>query len=744
MNIGVTSTTLTFVLMLVSLFFYIYAEWKDRSQLRVARGAFIAAGLLIVFQSIYLYYGIFAHKFEWDYVYSYTSTELSTFYLISTFWAGQEGTFLLWLLLGSAYGLEVMRRRDRFEPVVMIFVIFVQAFILYILIQSNPFTYLWEVFPDSLRPGEAPVEGRGLNPLLQDPWMIIHPPILFVGYSAAVLLFAYAMAGLYYRQYGEWVQRVYPYAVFTTLFLGTGIILGGYWAYTTLGWGGYWAWDPVENSSLIPWIVSIAFLHTALIQRRQGALIRTNIVLAIIIFVLVLWGSFLTRSGVLADFSVHSFANEGLNPYLITFVLFFLLSGLFGFAYRFTDMQGKSLGSDLLNRGNLMLYGVMALMISAVLTLLGTNAPLISGLFYDNPSAITADFYNMVHGPIAILISLTLALASYYTWRSEQPGFRQLLIHGVISAILTALIAVFALSDAVSVTIIFFSILTITINAQSGLRLLRNRNLEYGGYFAHIGFGLMVIGILTSSLMDATSKANLPKGEAREVMGYEMVYKGFVATTDNRAAAIVNVTLPDGESYDAEMKYYWSEYNRAYMRNPNVFNGLFGDIYIAPIQRYQHKPGAHSRGEMLTLTKNQSKTYGNYNVTFTGYDMGNSSMGAGEMMVRAVVEFQTYKEKFVVRPGMKVVSEERTPLPDGLPSTEKQIFLREINVQGRAVTIEIVDPNADTSAEPSETLAVEVTEKPFIGVLWAGTVLMILGMIVTQVKSSRAKVANEK
>ncbi|MEJ2053788.1 MAG: cytochrome c biogenesis protein CcsA, partial [Calditrichaceae bacterium] len=242
MIIGVTATAITFIALVLSITsYYLHYKYSEESLLSLARISFYVSVGLIFFQAILLMWGIINHHFEWIYVYSYSSKDLPLYYLISTFWAGQEGTFLLWTILGSIYGLIIIKNRIKDESLVMSFLLLVQAFIVMILVKRNPFTYIWEANPVGFGPGMIPLDGAGLNPLLQNPWMTIHPPILFSGYSSTMILFAFAMAALVKRNYNDWVKNVFPYALFVGLILGTGIIMGGYWAYTTLGWGGYWA-----------------------------------------------------------------------------------------------------------------------------------------------------------------------------------------------------------------------------------------------------------------------------------------------------------------------------------------------------------------------------------------------------------------------------------------------------------------------------------------------------------------------
>jgi len=261
-------------------------ENKDRGlfkqKISLARQGFYLMTALIGIASIYLWYLIFTHQFQVDYIYRYTSRELGLGYLVSAFWAGQEGSFLFWALMIAVMGLAFMRSARQFESYAMFFLNIVQAAFIILLIKASPFALLEKV----------PPEGAGLNPLLQNPWMVIHPPILFLGYAAVTLPFVIALAALVRREFEGWVRIAFPWALFSSVTLGAGIIIGAYWAYEVLGWGGYWGWDPVENSSLIAWLAILAFFHGLIITRKSGALHKTNFFLAISAFSLVLYATF--------------------------------------------------------------------------------------------------------------------------------------------------------------------------------------------------------------------------------------------------------------------------------------------------------------------------------------------------------------------------------------------------------------------------------------------------------------------
>ena len=236
-----------------------------------------------------------------------------------------------------------------------------QVFILIILIVESPFTYIWDKFPENFSPGMVPGDGAGLNPLLRDPWMVAHPPVLFLGYASATVPFAYAVAALVKKESRGWINEAYPWLLFSMVTLGIGIFLGGYWAYTVLGWGGYWGWDPVENSSLIPWLVAIALVHGIILQRRHGSMARLNLFLALLYFITVFYSTWLTRSGVLSNFSVHSFAASDIASYFLLFLVIYAAGALVLYAARVHTITGPKLDTALLDWKTMTVYGIIVL-----------------------------------------------------------------------------------------------------------------------------------------------------------------------------------------------------------------------------------------------------------------------------------------------------------------------------------------------------------------------------------------------
>ncbi len=730
MIIGITATALTFIALMLSIVaYYLYDRRREAFLLTFARVAFYTASILIFFQAVLLMYGILTHHFEWIYVFSYSSRDLSLFYLISTFWAGQEGTFLLWLALGALYGFWIIRTRKEEEPLVMSFMLMVLAFITIILVRKNPFEYVWQVNPASFPRGVVPPDGAGLNPLLQDPWMVIHPPILFAGYSATMIPFAFAMYALIKRNYDTWVKPVLPFAVFAGLLLGAGIILGGYWSYVTLGWGGFWGWDPVENSSLVPWLFSLALIHGLLIQQRQGGMKKTNILLALLTFVFVLYGSFLTRSGILTDFSVHSFGKSELSGYLIGLVLFFFALSFLAYLFRINEVKYQPVYTDFATRESFINFGILVLVLFGVFIFIGTSWPLISGLFKSKAESFATEYYNYLAGPGAILAALLIALAPVLRWNtSSWDKMRAVLLHGVISLVFGGVIYFLGIRQFIPLLVMVLSLFLILINGQLVVRMLRKKNYAFGGYLVHVGVGLMLMGIVTSTGYDRKEKVMLPQNTPQKVFGYRITYLGQRAAADGKNRVMLDV---DGH---AEMaKFYWSDYSQAWMVGPSVENKWIQDLYISPIQIIpadQTLP----QGQRLTLIKEEKIPYGDYTLYFKGYDMNSHQMGGEDIVLKAIIDVYNKNGKLIgeIRPGLQMHRNRKAVEPVTFVDGKSKVLLKSINVENRSIEIVISDGDA-AKGNPmvgKEVLAAEVSVKPFINLLWLGTILMILGFLV--------------
>ena len=498
----------------------------------------------------------------------------------------------------------------------------------------------------------------------------------------------------------------------------------------------------VENSSLIPWLTSLALIHALQVQQRQGGLKKTNIFLALFTFILVLYGSFLTRSGVLSDFSVHSFSESELNTYLIGFVILFTGIAFLSFLYYTRNVRSESVSGHLVTREGFMLFGILVLILSAIFTFFGTSAPLITGFFSDTPSNVTLEYYNLLNAPIAILLGFFIAFSPVLSWkRKSSEKVKGILWHIVLSLLISMVAYLLGLRDIIPLIIFLFFVLAILVNFEIVLRHLRKKNWSFGGYLAHVGIGFMMIGIITSSVYDKTDKISLPIGASRNILGYDMTYMGFRISGDGKDEAIINI-FKDGEKVcEANAKFYWSEFNQAYMRNPSVHNFWLKDLYISPIQLV---PADESeQGHLVNLIKDYIVYFEDYTLKFVGYEMDSHDMDVEEIHVQALINGSGPDGNFVLKPSIKVKGNEKSIIQDRLPGTERDVYLHSVNIDEGSLTlmIDYEKDHAETSDSKKEMLAIEITEKPLINLLWLGTFIMIAGLVVSL--KNRASVRNQ-
>ncbi len=699
---------------------------KSSGTLGAARlGFYLMAGLATL-ASAYLMYMILSHQFQVAYVYRYSSRDLPLGYLLSSFWAGQEGSFLLWAFLIALMGIVFIKTAKEFEIPGMLAVNLVQAFFLVILVKASPF----ETYP------QVPADGAGLNPLLQNPWMVVHPPVLFIGYAAATFVFALAFAGLLRREYKQWVSKALPWALFVSLTLGAGIIIGGYWAYEVLGWGGYWGWDPVENSSLVPWLTTLALLHGLIVQKRTGALPKTNFFLAIVSLVLVLYATFLTRSGVLADFSVHSFQDLGINRYLILFMAATLGLGLGTFFWRGREIPHAGVNYTALNRENILLASLFVFGASALLVFFGTSSPIITGLL-GNASAATVSYYNTTHLPIGILIALLLGVAPFLRWREE--GFAALwknLLPSLLLSAATAAIPVWlGMSQPTLIIFVFFAAAAFWSNLIAAIRFLKINWLNASAPIAHVGVGLLLTGIIISAVFEKSQKVVLEKDVPAEALNYRLVYRGLTPASNGKDVLNIEVSR-DQTAYTARPRFYFSRSNQGQMREPDVKSNLIYDLYISPLERRSTAGHTHT-GNTLVLKKGEKKSFGDYQVSFVSFDMGGHSE-EGVLRVGANITISNERESYSVVPAVLYSQggarpEAATfPLRSGEKSANATVTIQRIDADQKLVELELtgLGEQPGESVAPKEMIMVEVSRKPFMSVLWLGAILMTAGTLI--------------
>jgi len=504
---------------------------------RSTRGLYILHVISLTGVAAVLYYLIFNHYFEYIYVWQYSSVDLPVKYIISCFWAGQEGSFLVWALWQALIGLILIRTAGKWEPGVMFFVSLSQVFVTSMMlgvrigpwnIGTNPFLLIREtmdsvastIFADADYLASIQ-DGNGLNPLLENIWMTIHPPILFLGYAMALVPFSYAMAGLVRKEYTTWIRLALPWTLLSLLLLGAGILLGGAWAYVSLTFGGFWAWDPVENSSLVPWLTLIAALHFLLISRKQSWALLAAFVFVTVSYVLVLYASYLTRSGVLADTSAHSFGDNGMAGQLVLFLLTFLCLSIIFIALRAKQFPGRRKEAPL-SREFWMFIGSVILALSAFQILFTTSIPVFNAIFGTDfaPPPDAVGFYNRWQTPYALLVAALIALTQVLNYESNQSlqVAKKILLPLALSAGITILFVVSGIVSKGSYILLLFFTWFALVASLLNLILKTSAPRNLPAIIIHSGFAVFLLGVLitfSNSRVISSNSSGYDLGDVR-------------------------------------------------------------------------------------------------------------------------------------------------------------------------------------------------------------------------------------
>lgn len=510
--------SVAFISSVFAMVLYAYASIRQNKKAeQISNWLWGLKGIFVTVASGALIYLIMTHQFQYFYVWNYTSLDLETKYLFSAFYGGQEGSFLLWVFFAFLVGLGLIKwTRKPYRGPVMFVMALTQFFLLSMIlgwdlgfarIGASPFRTIAQEMPNApflqANPGFVPQDGTGLNDLLKSPWMMIHPPIIFLGFSMMTVPFAFAVASLWTKTYHEWIRPALPWTLAANLSLLTAIFLGGYWAYETLSFGGYWAWDPVENASLVPWLIGTAGIHAMIIQRKSRRAHKASIFFALLAYVSVIYQTFLTRSGVLADQSVHSFVDLGLYNQLLAFILIVTFMGIGFYLYRYKELPTPEKESKFLSREFMTFTGAMLLFLLGIVIILGTSSPILGKLFVDNPTPPEIQFYNDWSMPIAIIMAIATVIGQYLFW--EKHTWESLAGEMITPLLITSTVSVVSIVFG-NVTSIYYMIyifagwFTVIGNGTVLIRLLRKNPKLVGGTITHIGFGLLLLGIIASSV----------------------------------------------------------------------------------------------------------------------------------------------------------------------------------------------------------------------------------------------------
>jgi len=760
--IGGILAKLAFVTCLVSVLAYYQHHRKGELQmLKLGRAFYHATVVLVMVISSVLLYLILTHQFQYTYVWNYSSRELSLPLLISTFYAGQEGSFMLWELYTALIGVFLMAYSSRkgYESQVMTVFGLINLMLLLMLLVKNPFMYVWESWPGQVEAGFVPPNGRGLNPLLQNYWMVIHPQILFTGFAAMGVPYAYAVAAMMKRDYRNWIRPATPWIVFGSLQLGTGIMLGGFWAYETLGWGGYWGWDPVENSSLVPWLISIGAIHTILSQRKSGAFVKTNLALAMLCFIFVLYSTFLTRSGVLGDTSVHSFVDPGMWAYwlLVGMMTFFVALGFGLLLKRMREMPKVPVEHSYMSREFALFLGSAAVVFAALFTIVGTSAPIITQILQGKVTAVDISYYVQTTLPLGIAVGLLSGIGQLLWWNRSKKGefFRSLAVPALLALTFTLAMIYFGLNDVLVGLFVFGAAFALFANIQAGWTIVKGNPKYAGGSIAHIGLAVMFLGFVSSEKYDSKQTLSLVQGVPMDALGYTLTYTGHKPIDHEKFAFEVKVEKKGEERQVIAPIMYFSSYTNGLMRNPDIANFITHDFYLAPVALEQKEGAGNGKGEKARLRKGETKKMGELDISFVDFDFPlierASMLASRELRVgaRLRVKENGLAPVEVVPVRMTVDGEEKDS--PGEYKNRYFFMIEDMKADRESptnsyVTISMIDvenPGDAPDTAGGDVFIVEASIKPFINLVWSGVLILLLGFIITIVRRAQEAASRE-
>jgi len=569
----------------------------------------LAAGALV--------YLLVTGHYEVSFVYSVTSNAMPLYLKVTSWWGGQAGSLTFWIWLLSAFTTAVTLRRwerDReFLPwVIVVSLVTVAFFLALVIFFENPFTRFWATPTGEVeaffQPANSvpifPSDGRGLNPLLRHPGMIIHPPMLYLGFVSFVIPFAFAIAALVTgRTDDRWIRLTRRWTLVAWLFLSLGLVLGGRWAYDVLGWGGYWGWDPVEIAAFMPWLSGTAFLHSVMIQEKRGLFKRWNMVLIILTYCLVIFGTFLTRSGVLS--SVHAFAQSAIGPMFFGFIGVTFILSLALLLYRWTDLEAEGTMHSLLSRESLFLFNNLLFMGILVICFSGVIFPLVSELLTGQKVTVGPPFYERATAPLFVGLLFLMGVAPLSAWGHStirtlgralwKPALVSVAVLGLVLLAgvrsFGALLGFWLVAFTASVTLYEYGRAVLARARRTGENLwmafwnLAGRNRRrYGGYTIHLGIVLMAIGIIGIEIFQQETQGTLKAGDSIQLAGYTVTYRKLdeFDAPDGRNVARAVVDVYRGGRYLGELHprrdYYYA--SQQPMTIPGVRSTLEDDLYV--------------------------------------------------------------------------------------------------------------------------------------------------------------------
>ncbi|MBP8998465.1 MAG: heme lyase CcmF/NrfE family subunit [Anaerolineaceae bacterium] len=617
--IGYGSLVIALVISLLGVVASIYGQRiHSNAMLETARRAALVTFPLLSLSIAALLVLLVSGHFEYTYVYQTTDLSMPFYLKLAALWGGQEGSLLFWCWLLSSFMFLTLMRKWKSDHDLLPWVIAITSFILFfflilVLFFENPFNRYFitmdgdvvsSLFPPMMSLQANPTDGNGLSPLLRHFGMIVHPPALYLGFTGFVIPYAYAMAALINgRTDDRWLKSTRRSALFAWMFLSIGLVLGSRWAYDVLGWGGYWGWDPVEISALIPWLTGTAYLHSMVTQEKRGMFKHWNVALIILTFCLVIFGTFLTRSGLLS--SVHSFSESEIGPAFLAFIAVMFLASLGLLLWRWSDLSSPYQIPSLFSREAAFLINNLLFIAIFLICLTGILFPILSELLTGQKVTVGPPFYEHATGPLFALLLLLMGIVPLTIWgsttaRSLGKGLWKPALLALLAPLLSFILGGNRWTALLSVWLIAFVILATLMDTirsvkmrsrthqESGWKafslLVQHNRRRYGGYLIHIGVALMGLGIIGIEFFQTTTQGMIAAGESLTLSNYTFTYEklDIADTPDGRNSAVATVLIRRdgrelGRVYPGSDYYYASQQS---VTRPGIRSTLGNDLYI--------------------------------------------------------------------------------------------------------------------------------------------------------------------
>ncbi len=776
----------TALLATISYYFATIKDVLDDSWQRIARIACRLNFVSVVGVGACLFYIIYNHYFEYHYAWAHSSKTLPTYYIISCFWEGQEGSFWLWMFWQSVLSTILIWKAKSWENSVMTTVMLSQTFIASMLlgvelfgtrIGSSPFILLRDAIdgPIFSRPDYLTLipDGNGLNPLLQNYWMVIHPPTLFLGFASMIVPFAYAIAGLWQKRHKEWPTAALPWALFAVMVLGTGIIMGAFWAYEALNFGGFWAWDPVENASIIPWLMLIAAVHVILAYKSSGHSYFTATFLTIISFVLVLYASFLTRSGILGETSVHAFTDLGMFGHLLLYLAVFAVIPIVLIVVRWKGMPITQKDEETYSREFWLFIGALVLTVSCIQVIGTTSIPVFNAVFGTKvaPPPDVIQHYNKWQVPFAVIVAIISGFTQFLKYRNTdiKKFWKKVLISVIVAAVITAGFVYIAkvYANLMYILLTFAGTFSIVANFDILLDALKGKWKLAGSSVAHIGFALLLIGALVSAATSDVVSVNSTGSIAVE--GFDkvekprenlMLYQGEPMKMDKYTITYVGDSVKGPNVYykvnykaiDQKSGKIEEEFNlfpnaqqnpkMGLIASPDTRHYLTYDIYThataaPPIEDKHEAHEGHSDEEEydnpIIKEVSPGDTVGYSNGTIVVKSVNRNAtiekipLTANDMAVGMELEVITKGKTYTVQPLYLIKNGNKFDF--GKTIDEAGLKFRFSNIYPEKDKLELMIYQKPLA--PKKWIVLKAIKFPFINLLWGGTIIMVIGFLLS-------------